>query len=116
MAGRLDRVADAELRSRLEAAHAHLRRREPTEAVHALSEVFLDVLRAHPELLERWVPLPRGQTALLVTRWPALGANLDMASVKEGRPRMELVREHFAMSEAITYYEFMLDTAIAEEL
>jgi hypothetical protein len=84
--------------------------------VRALSELFLDVLRAHPELLERWVPLPRGQTALLVTRWPVLGANLDMASVKDGRPRIEFVRERFALSEAITYYEFLLDTAIAEGL
>ncbi len=46
-------------------------------------------------------------------RWPRLGANLDLESVKAGKPVIEFERERFSTSEAIMYYEFTVDTAIS---
>ena len=51
----------------------------------------------------------------MLMRWPVLGANLAPDSVKAGEPRIDYVRERFALSEAITYYEFTVDTALAEK-
>jgi hypothetical protein len=34
--------------------------------------------------------------------------------VRARDPKIELVRDRFALSEAITYFEFTLDTAIAQ--
>ncbi len=45
-------------------------------------------------------------------RWPALGANLSMASVRAGKPEIEFTRERFAVSEAMTYYQYALESAI----
>ena len=82
----------------------------------SVSDVFLGMLRDHPQLLDRSVTLPRGGAVPLLARWPALGANLVRESVQAREVRIELVRDRFALSEAITYYEFTLDTAIAEGL
>ena len=49
-------------------------------------------------------------------RWPALGANLSLASVTAKEPKIEFTREKFAVSEAITYYEYTLESAIAQGL
>jgi hypothetical protein len=114
MAGRLDRIGDEALRGRLEEAHQHLRQRRPTESVRAVSDAFLDMLRARPELLDRTIELPSGMRIPFLMRWPGLGANLVPESVAARAPRIEFVRERFALSEAITYYEFTVDTALAE--
>lgn len=114
MAGRLDRVSDEALRARLEEAHQHLRQQRSTEAVHAVSEAFLGMLRDRPELLDRTIELASGIRIPFLMRWPMLGANLVPASIAEREPRIEFVRQRFALSEAITYYEFTVDTAIAE--
>ena len=116
MAGKLDRVSDAALRAQLEEANRHLRRQQPTEAVRAVSAAFLAMLSDHPELLTKTIQLPNGTTVPVLMRWPMLGANLVPESVQAGTPRIEFVRERFVMSEAITYYEFTVDTAIAEKL
>jgi hypothetical protein len=36
--------------------------------------------------------------------------------MRDGDPKIEFVREKFAMSEAITYFEFTVDTAIQQEM
>lgn len=114
MAGRLDGVRDEALRARLEDAHQHLRSQRPTEAVRAIGDAFLCMLRDRPELLTKTVEVRGGLTVPLVMRWPMLGANLAPDSVRAGAPRIDFVRERFVLSEAITYYEFTVDTAIAE--
>ena len=47
-----------------------------------------------------------------VMRWPNLGANLKLDSVMAKKPEIEFIRDHFAVSEAITYYEYTLESAI----
>jgi hypothetical protein len=39
-----------------------------------------------------------------------------MESLREGTPKIEFKRDRFVMSEAITYYEFTVDTAIQQGL
>ncbi len=111
---KLDKIKDEELRTRLTEAHQQLRSNKPTDAVRSLADTFLWMLKAKPDLLGETVAARGGRRAPLVMRWPALGANLSRESVEAKDPKIEFVRERFAMSEAITYYEFTLDTAIAQ--
>lgn len=112
---KLQKIKDEDLRSRLELAHTQLRAREATEAVRVLSESFIQMLAKYPELLDA-TSMVRGRRMPIIMRWPALGANLAPGSIKERNPRIEFVRDHFAMSEAITYFEFLTDTAIDQGL
>jgi hypothetical protein len=109
---KLDKIHDAELRSRLTEAHQQLRSNQPTDAVRSLADTFLWMLKAKPELLGETVAARAGRRLPLVMRWPALGANLSRESVEAKDPKISFIRDHFAMSEAITYYEFTIDTAI----
>ena len=113
-ATRLDKIVDDELKARLTQANDQLRAGKATEAVRGLADTFLWMLRTRPELLDATMPLRAGRTMPLVMRWPALGANLSLESVRARDPTIELVRDRFALSEAITYFEFTLDTAIAQ--
>lgn len=109
---KIDKIKDDELRGRLTEAHQQLRSNKPTDAVRSLADTFLWMLKAKPELLEQSVAARAGRRVPLVMRWPALGANLSRESVDANDPKIEFVRDHFAMSEAITYFEFTVDTAI----
>lgn len=113
---KLDRVVDEDLRRRLADAHTSLRANQPTEAVHALADTFVWMLRTHPELLAATEPVRGGRQVPVVFRWPALGADLDPASVRAGEPTIVFTRDRFAMSEAITYFEFTVDTAVGHGL
>lgn len=116
MPAKLEKIKDEGLRAQLEQVHQQLRQSKPTDAVRTVSDVFLSMLREHPDILEATVPIRQGMRVPVVMRWPALGANLLPDSVREKSPKIEFVRDHFAMSEAITYYEFTVDTAIGQGL
>jgi hypothetical protein len=92
-----------------------MRAGEGTKAVHTLTDAFLYMMRKKPEMLEAGTPMRFGQMPM-VFRWPNLGANLVRESIAEKAPRIEFIRDHFAVSEAITYYEFTLETAVAQGL
>jgi hypothetical protein len=113
---KLDKVVDEDLRRRLSDANASLRANQPTEAVRALADTFVWMLRTHPELMAATEPVRGGRQVPVVLRWPALGANLDPASVRSGEPTIQFTRDRFAMSEAITYFEFTVDTAVSHGL
>ncbi|HXH22219.1 MAG TPA: hypothetical protein VNN10_09325 [Dehalococcoidia bacterium] len=112
---RPDQIADPELRSQIEAARTQMRSGDGTAAVHTLVDAFLYMLRKRPELLEVGAPGRFGQMPVIM-RWPNLGANLSRESVMAKAPQIEFVRDHFAVSEAITYYEFTLETAVSQGL
>jgi hypothetical protein len=111
-----DAVADETLRKQLDQAFASLRGGNPTDAVRTLADVFLSMLRDHPELLGATVAARAGNRMPMVMRWPSLGANLVTGSVRDGDPKIEFVRDRFAMSEALTYYEFTVDVALDHSL
>lgn len=107
-----EQVADAGLRAMLEQVQSQMREGQAAEAVHTCSDAFLRLLELKPELLEATTPGRRGAMSVMM-RWPRLGANLNMESVKAGKPEIEFERERFSTSEAIMYYEFTVDTAIS---
>ena len=111
-----DAVKDEALRSSFDSAFAALRGGKPTDAVRTLADAFVSMLRDHPSLVEETVAGRNGARVSLVGRWPALGANLVPGSVRDGDPKIELVRDRFAMSEALTYYEFTVDVALDHSL
>ena len=109
-----DQIKDEKLRTIVTRAHAEMRANKPTDAVKTLCEAFTYLLEMKPDLKTRKVALRPGVEMPFLMRWPQLGANLKPASLMAGTPEFQFVREKFALSEAFTYYEFTLDTAIAE--
>jgi hypothetical protein len=111
-----DAVVDDALRAQFDSAFSLLRGGKPTDAVRTLADTFLEMLRDHPTLATATVAARAGNRMPLVARWPALGANLVPGSVRDGAPKIEFVRDRFAMSEALTYYEFAVDVALDHSL
>ena len=109
-----EQINDEKLRAMVTDAFQNLRSGDPTQAVHQLSDAIMYLLELKPELKDAKVPMRRGQMPFL-TRWPQLGANWKAGSLQAGDPEIEFIREKFALSEAITYYEFTLETAIKNE-
>ncbi len=110
-----DQITDADLRAQIEDARKQMRSGDGTAAVHTLSDAFLAMMRKKPEMLEATGEMRFGQMPM-VFRWPNLGANLSRDSVIAKAPKIDFIRDHFAVSEAITYYEFTLETAVAQGL
>jgi hypothetical protein len=108
-----EQVADAELRALIESAHAQMRGGKATDAVKTLTTAYLKLLAIKPELLEQTIEPRPGRKMPAVMRWPALGANLTLESVLRKQPHIEFIRDRFSVSEAITYYEYTLESAIA---
>jgi hypothetical protein len=111
---RPDKIKDETLRSQVADAHSQLRG-DPSAAVRTLADAFVGLLARHPELLDLTTTV-RGRSFPLVARWPALGANLVLDPEGGKPPRVEMVRDRFVLSEALTYYEFLVDLAVDQEL
>ncbi|MCZ6869522.1 MAG: hypothetical protein O7G84_08470 [Gammaproteobacteria bacterium] len=108
-----EQINDEKLRTMVADAFQNLRSGDPTGAVHQLSDAIMYLLELKPELKEATVGMRRGGRRMpLLMRWPQLGANWKAGSLQAGKPEIEFIREKFALSEAITYYEFTLETAI----
>jgi len=107
-----DQVSDQALREMLEHAQQELRKNQATDAVHTLVKALFRLLELKPELItENMQPRPDWKIPFL-SRWPQLGANWKKGSLEAEKPEIEFVREKFALSEAIIYYEFVLETSI----
>ena len=109
---RPDQVQDDQLREFFEQAQGAMRTGKPNEAVNAVVSALYRLLELKPELnSEELEPRP-GWKMPFLTRWPQLGANFVEGSLAKHEPKIEFIKESFALSEAITYYEFTLETAI----
>lgn len=104
-------INDAGLRAQVEGAFKAMRAGKGTDAVKSLADAYLHLLEMRPEMLEETVNM-RNREIPRVMRWPALGANMSLESVMAGTPQIEFVRERFSVSEAMTYYQFVLDEAL----
>ena len=109
-----DKIQNDELRGMMDQAYAQMRAGKPAEAVRQIAAAFLRLVELRPELVGRRVGVRRRMMPIAM-RWPALGANLKLESLRAGKVEIEFARERFAMSEAMTYYEFLSDTALAAE-
>jgi hypothetical protein len=108
MPSKLDRIKDAELRESLATAKASLRSGDFPDVVHRSSDAYVELLNRKPELLQ-------GQMALRsILFFPRLGARLVQES--DGSPKVIYDREEFIFSEAVTYYEFALDSLVKHEI
>jgi hypothetical protein len=101
-------IENEELRQTIEGAFAAMRAGKGADAIRACASGYLRFLELHPEAKAETIAM-RDRRIPRMMRWPALGANMDLASVQAGTPRIDFVRETFSVSEAMTYYQFVLD-------
>ena len=112
---RPEQVQDEQLREFFVDAQASMRTGKANEAVKSVVSALYRLLELKPELTtEELEPRP-GWKMPFLTRWPQLGANFVEGSLAKHEPEIEFVKENFALSEAITYYEFTLETAIKQD-
>ena len=112
---REDQIQDQRLRELIDDAHGLMRSNKPTDAMRELVTALYRLIEIKPELAtEQLEPRPGWQMPFL-SRWPQYGANWKDGSLAAGKPEIEFVRDRFALSETITCYEFLLDTAIKRE-
>lgn len=109
---RPDQVQDQQLRELFEQSQQNLRTGKPNEAVNAIVDALFKLLELKPELASEQLEPRPGWKVPFLTRWPQLGANFKEGSLQRHEPEIEFTKERFALSEAITYYEFTLETAI----
>ena len=74
------------------------------------------MMKKMPSLLDEEIEPRPGFKMFTVMRWPMLGANLTIESVRAKAPVIEFKRDHFEASEAITYYEYVLDMALSRDM
>ncbi|MCY3859414.1 MAG: hypothetical protein OXG25_10965 [Gammaproteobacteria bacterium] len=109
---RPDQVQDEELRELFVDAQGSMRTGQANDAVKTVVKALHRLLELKPELTtEELEPRP-GWKMPFLTRWPQLGANFVEGSLAKHEPEIEFVKDNFALSEAITYYEFTIETAI----
>lgn len=111
-----DQIVDDDLRARLEQAHQDMRNGKGNDAVRGLSDAYLYMMKQQPEMLDEEIEPRPGFKMFVVMRWPMLGANLTLESVRAKQPVIEFKRTQFAVSEAITYYEYVVDTALSRDM
>ena len=111
-----DQIKDDALRTQLAEAHQQMRTGKASDAVRTISDAYLALLAKRPEMMDETVELRPGRSMLAVMRWPMLGANLTLDSVMAKDPKIIFERDRFATSEAIVYYEFTVDSALAQGL
>lgn len=109
---RPDQVQDEQLRESFEEVQRLMRSGKATEAVHTVVGALKRLLELKPELASESLEPRPGWKMPFLTRWPQLGANFVEGSLEKHEPEIEFVKEQFALSEAIMYYEFTLETAI----
>ena len=107
-------VQNTELRGKLEAAFAAMRAGKGADAVRASADAYLRFVELCPEVKSETIAM-RGRQVSRLVRWPALGANMSLESVRAGKPEIEFLRERFSISEAMTYYQFVLDEILEHE-
>jgi hypothetical protein len=107
-------IQNAELRGKVEVAFAAMRAGKGADAVRAAADAYLRFIDIFPEVKAETIPM-RGRSISRLMRWPALGANMTLDSVRAGKPEIAFERERFSVSEAMTYYQFVLDEILAKE-
>ena len=107
-------IENEELRQTIEGAFAAMRAGKGADAVHACADAYLRYVQIHPEALSETIPM-RGREIPRLMRWPALGANMTPESFRAGAPEIEFLRDRFSVSEAMTYYQFVLDEILEHE-
>jgi hypothetical protein len=104
MPAKTDRIQDEGLRSSLVEAQAALKSGDYRRVVDLATAAYVEMIRRKPELVQGAAQL---QTIMF---FPRLGAHIQLNS--DSQPEIIYDREKFIFSEAVTYYEFVLDYMI----
>jgi len=107
-------VQNGELRGKLEAAFAAIRAGKGGDAVRACADAYLRFVELRPEVKAETIAM-RGRQISRLMRWPALGANMSADSVRAGNPKIAFERDRFSVSEAMTYYQFVLEEVLEHQ-
>ena len=107
-------IRNDELRGKVEVAFAAMRAGKGADAVRAAADAYLRFIELFPETKSETIAM-RGRQISRLMRWPALGANMSLESVRAGAPQIAFERDRFSVSEAMTYYQFVLDEILAKE-
>jgi hypothetical protein len=107
-------IRNPDLRRLVETGFAEIRAGQGRPAVQTLADAFVRFLELHPSVMRETIAV-RGRDVPRVMRWPDLGARLLPDSLREGKPRIEIVRDRFSSSEAMTYYQYVLEEILEFE-
>lgn len=108
MPSKLERIKDDDLRESLTQAKASLKAGNHPDVVRRSADAYVALLNRKPELLQG----PMALRSILF--FPRLGAHLVQES--DGSPVVVYDREEFTFSEAVTYYEFAVDSLAKHEI
>ena len=108
MSIKLNRIQDEVLKQSLTDAQGELRDGDYASVVHRSSDAYVELLRRKPEMLKGAMGMRH------IMFFPRLGAHLIMES--DGLPAVVYDREKFTFSEAVTYWEFAVDSIAREGL
>jgi hypothetical protein len=108
MSAKLDRIQDEALKQSLADARGELRAGNYSNVVHRASDAYVELLRRKPEMLKG----PMGMRHIMF--FPRLGAHLIIES--DGSPAVVYDREKFTFAEAVTYWEYAVDSLAREGL
>ena len=108
MSIKLKRIQDETLKQSLTDAQSALRGGDYVSVVHRSSDAYVELLRRKPEMLKGAMGMRH------IMFFPRLGAHLIMES--DGLPAVVYDREKFTFSEAVTYWEFAVDSIAREGL
>ena len=107
----LDDVADARVRTLLQKAHDKMREGEAAASVHAGVDGFLRLWELRPDALVGFADPSRHSEIPVTQHWPGQGVLVTLDD--DEQPVISYERERFSTSEAISYYEFALELAVA---
>ena len=109
---RPDQIQDEKLRTLLDGARVDYRSGNATESVYKSVEVLLSVIRSRPDFIQ--MQRTPGTPARAGRVWPALGVKVQ---VTENQPPQAVYdRDQFSSAEAITFYEFALESVVDANL
>jgi hypothetical protein len=109
MPTKTDKIHDEGLRNSLAEAQAALKSGDYKRVVDLSATAYMELLRRKPELLKMPMQL---ETVMF---FPRLGAHLQL-NASTGEPELIYDREKFIFSEAVTYWEFVVDHLVRHGL
>lgn len=109
---KIDQIQDAKLRALIDQARTDYRSGNSTESVHNSVEALLLLLSKQPDIIQMQrtpnTPIRKARV------WPPFGVNVETGENQTIRAVYD--RDQFSKAEAITFYEFALDSVVAAEL
>ena len=109
---KIDQIQDDQMRALIDQARSDYRSGNSTESVHNSVEALLLLMQKQPEFIQMQripnTPIRLGRV------WPPFGVKVEMGD--DQSPHAVYDRDKFSKAEAITFYEFALDSLVAAEL